>query len=522
MRRRHLLAGLGVLAAPSIARAQNSRVLRFVPSTGLVILDPVWTPTTPTLPFGLAVYESLFSVDEHLVPHIQMASGYTIEEDGKRWVFKLREGLRFHDGEPVLARDCTASIDRWMKRDAVGKTLALRLNALEAPDDRTVVFRLKKPFPQLPFALGKAQPNLLPIMPARIAAADPGTQVKEIVGSGPFRFVPDEFQPGSLAVMARFDRYVPRQEAPNGTSGGRVAKFDRVEWQAIPDPATAASALIKGEVDWVETPLTDLLPALRASRDVTAGVFNPHGTLPMLRPNFVSGPTANPAIRRAILAALDQSEMMAAVTGSEPGSSTTPIGVYAPGSPSASRAGMERVGPKPPAEVKAMLKDAGYKNERIVLLHPTDQPANDAMCQVIARRLTEAGFNIDDQTMDFATLVMRRNKREAPDAGGWSLLIPLAPGADHVSPMVALALRTGPAAWIGWPEDPRVEDLREQWIDTGDVAEQKRLADKIQDLALEDVLFIPLGHYTQKSAWRSNLSGILKAPYPVMWNVSKS
>jgi peptide/nickel transport system substrate-binding protein len=509
------------LAAPAIAHGQNNRVLRFVPSTGLAVLDPVWTATTPTLPFGLAMFESLWSVDEHLMPHPQMAAGFTIEDDGRRWNIRLRDGLRFHDNEPVLARDVVASINRWMKRDAVGKTLALRLDALEAPDDRTVVFRLKKPFPQLPFALGKAQPNLLPIIPARLAATDPSQQITEIVGSGPFRFVPDEFQAGSLAVQRRFEGYVPRDEPPNGTSGGRIAKVDRIEWRAIPDPATAASALLKGEVDWLETPLTDLLPQLRGSRDVVVDVFNPHGVLPLLRPNHVSGPTANPGVRRAILAALDQSEMMEAVTGGEPGSSTTPIGVYMPGAPSVNRAGLEREGPKPPAAIKAMLKDAGYNGERIVLLHPTDSLATDAMCHVIARRMTEAGFNIDDQVMDFATVVMRRNNREMPDKGGWSLLIALAPGADHVSPMVALGLRTGAAAWIGWPEDPVVEELRERWIDTSDEAEQKQLAARIQEIALTDVLFVPLGHYVQKSAWRANVTGILKAAAPVMWNVAK-
>jgi peptide/nickel transport system substrate-binding protein len=521
MHRRQFLAGTGALLAPSVARAQDSRILRFVPSTGLAILDPVFTPATPTLPFGLAIYESLFSVDEHLSAHPQMAEGYVIEDDGRRWIIRLRDGLRFHDGAPVLARDCVASINRWMQRDAVGKTLALRLDVLEAPDDRTVVFRLKKPFPQLPFALGKAQPNILPIMPARLATTDPSRQITELVGSGPFRFVPDEFQAGSLAVQARFDAYVPRNEPPVGTSGGRIAKVDRIEWRAIPDPSTAANALMTGEVDWVETPLPDLFPVLRRSRSVVVDVFNPHGLLPLLRPNHVSGPTANPGVRRAILATLDQREMMEAVTGSEPGSFTVPVGVFMPGGPSANTAGMGREGPKSQAEIRVMLKEAGYRGERIVLLHPADAGANDAMCHVIAHRLSEAGFNVDDQVMDFATMLMRRNNRDVPDKGGWSLLIALAPGADHVSPMVALGLRTGAAAWVGWPEDPRVEALRERWIDTGDEAEQKRLAAEIQDIALDDVLFVPLGHYVQKSAWRSNVTGVLKAPYPVMWNVEK-
>lgn len=521
-RRSAVSAGLASLAAPAIGKAAAPRVLRFVPRTGLAILDPVWTTDTSTRAFALSVFESLYSVDEQLNPRPQMAAGHVLEDDGKRWIITLRDGLRFHDGEPVLARDCVASILRWMQRDAVGKTLALRLDAVEAADDRKVVFRLKKPFPQLPFALGKAQPNMLPVMPARLASIDASQQVSELIGSGPFRFVPGEFSAGSFAVMARFDGYLPRQEAPSGTSGGRAAFLDRVEWHAMPDPATGAAALLKGEVDWIEAPLADLLPRLRQDRNVVVDICDPHGNYPLLRPNHVSGPTANVGVRLAIMAALDPVEIMQAATGGEPGTATAPVGCYLPGSASDNRRGMERLGPKPAAMINAMLRSAGYNNERLVLLHATDFAPVNAMWQVIAVRLREAGFNVDDQVMDQATVIMRRNTREPPEKGGWSLVIANAPAADHLSPMVALGLRTGAAAWIGWPADPTIEVLREQWIDSANVVEQQELAAEIQDRALADVLYVPLGHYLQKSAWRSNVSGILKASAPVFWNITKA
>jgi peptide/nickel transport system substrate-binding protein len=521
MRRRHLLAGLGALAAPSIVQAQNSRVLRFVPTFGVSYMDPVWTTTS----FGAAtvVFESLYSVDENLQPRPQMAAGHTIEDGGKRWIIKLRDGLRFHDNEPVLARDCAASIGRWMKRDASGKTLAQRLDSLEAPDDRTVVFRLKKPFPQLPFVLGKAQPNVLPIVPSRLAATDPGTQMSETIGCGPFRFVANEFSIGHLAVFERFAAYRPRDEAPNGTSGGRIAKVDRVEWLAIPDAATASAALLTGEVDWLDFPIPDMVPRLQRDSQVTVGLYDRFGICPVLRPNHASGPTANLAIRRAIMAALDGKEIASAAVGDELSNATGPIGVYLPGSPFETKAGMQHLGPKSPADIKAMLKSAEYANERLVLLHPTDNVTTDLMIQIIARRLTEAGFIIDDQIMDVATFVQRRNSRETVEKGGWSLLLATAPAADMVSPLINLALRTGAAAWNGWPvENPALEAVREQWIDSGDAAEQKRLAARIQETTLEDVLYVPLGHFVRNSAWRSNVSGILKCNVPVMWNVSKS
>ena len=521
MRRRHFLAGVSTLATPSVVQARNSHALRFVTSTGPVQLDPLATTIYPTLILGLQIFESLYSVDEHFRPRPQMAAGHVIEDEGKRWVIRLRDGLRFHDGDPVLARDCVASINRWMKRDGSGRTLALRLEALEAPDDRTVVFRLTRPFPQLPFVLGKVAPNLLTIMPARLAAPDSNQQVTELVGSGPYRFVANEFSANSLVVLTRFEAYRPRDEPPSGTAGGRIARMERIEWRTIPEPATQAGALLTGEVDWIASPIPDIIPRLRQSPDITVGVIDHFGSSPWIRPNHVAGPTANIAIRRAIMAALDGKEIMTAVTG-EPGTITAPIGVFTPGSPFESMAGLERLGPRPPAEIRRMLKEAGYANERLVLLHQADLSTHHAMLQVIAKRLTEVGFNVDDQVMDLATMVVRRNNREALDKGGWSLFFNIASGADLVSPLSNAGLRTGAAAFFGWPDNPLMEELRERWLDSADGAEQKRLTAAMQETALAEVLYVPLGHYVLNSAWRSNVSGILKMNQPIMWNVSKS
>lgn len=239
-----------------------------------------------------------------------MAAGHTIYQDGKRWTIRLRDGLLFQDGEPVLARDCVASVQRWMRRDLLARGMAPRVDAVEAPDDRTVVFRLNKSFPPLASALGKPLPNHLPIMPLRLAATDAMKPLTEVVGSGPFRFLSGDFTLGALAAFARFDRYVPRDEPPNGTAGGRRVFIDRIEWIAIPDAATAANALIKGEVDWLDTPHGDLVPALKQRRDVTVGQLDPHGNVGFVRLNHLQGPTANRAIRRAMLAAIDPVEVM--------------------------------------------------------------------------------------------------------------------------------------------------------------------------------------------------------------------
>jgi peptide/nickel transport system substrate-binding protein len=211
MKRRTLLAmAAGALAAPSLVRAENERVLRFIPYANLAVLDPVWTSAYITRNHAYVVFDTPCGQDSsfHALP--QMVEGAPTEQDGRVWRLRLRDGLLFHDGTPVLARDCVASIRRWAKRDAFGQTLMLATDELSADGDRTIVFRLKAPFFLLPEALGKMGVNMLPIMPERLATTDAFRQVTEMVGSGPFRFLPDERVSGARVVYEHFQKYQPR------------------------------------------------------------------------------------------------------------------------------------------------------------------------------------------------------------------------------------------------------------------------------------------------------------------------
>jgi peptide/nickel transport system substrate-binding protein len=523
MKRRDVIASAPFIAAPFVSLAQTRTTLRFVPRTALTALDPVFTTEFPTRVAGLAVYESLFATDRNLIPKHQMAAGHVVEQDGKRWVITLRLGLQFHDGEPVLARDCVASIGRWLKRDLLSRSLSARLDAVEAPDDHTVVFRLKRPFPGLAFALGKPLSNMLPIMPARLAEFDAMKPLTEVIGSGPFRFLKDEFSAGQFAAFAPFDKYHPREEPADGTAGGRRVMIDRLEWPAIPDPATATNALMTGEVDWVETPLFDLLPKLRAHRDITVGQINQYGSIALGLMNHRQGPTANIAIRQAILAAINPIEVMQAVAGDAHDLYTAPIGAFVPGSPYANNRGFERLGGhKSVAEIQAMLRAAGYGGERLVALHVMDSQADNAEMQVIVARLREVGMNVDDVAIDLSTAARRRISKEPLDKGGWSLVVVNPDGAAHLDPLIALALRTGPNAIPGWPTNPRMEELRDAWVESTDETEKLRLAGEIQEEGLKEVVLMPLGRFFQPTAWRKTVSGVVPNVVPVFWNLRKA
>ncbi len=319
IRRRSVLAApLAGLAAPAFAQPAQTRALRFVPQANLTSLDPIWTTAAVTENHGWTVFDTLYGLTEDLKPQPQMAEGHTVSDDGRTWLIKLREGLRWHDGEPVRAQDCAPSLARWSRRDTFGQSLAAVVDAWEAADDRTIRIKLKSKFPLLVDALAKPAAVVPFMMPERIARTDPFQQMSEVIGSGPYKFLKDEYVSGSRAAYAKFDGYVPRQEPASRTAGGKVAHFARVEWTIMPDSATAAAALQAGEIDWWEQVNADLAPLLRRARGVEVEVLNTLGYIGIARFNCLFPPFDKPAMRRALLYAINQEDYLRGVTGNDP------------------------------------------------------------------------------------------------------------------------------------------------------------------------------------------------------------
>jgi len=514
MRRRQIFtaAAAVALAAPRIARA--AQPLRFVPQADLAILDPIWTSANITRNHGYLVFDTLYGTDAEWKIQPQMVEGHVVEADGKAWRLTLREGLRFQDGEPVRGVDVVASLRRWGARDAFGSALLAATDEMASPSDRVVTIRLKKPFALLPDALGKPGVNMPAIMPERLARTSPTERVTEMVGSGPFRFVAGEWSQGNRVVYEKFAGYVPRASGtPSLTAGPKVAHFDRVEWVIIPDPATAAAALANGEVDWWERPTPDLLPLLARNRRVVVRAHDPTGALQFLRFNHLHPPFDNPAIRRAIIGAVQQSDYMQAAAGSDPAMWDAKCGVFTPGMPMASDAGMELLNsPRDIDKVKRDLAAAGYAGERVVFLGTSDVPEIKAISEVGADMFRRIGMNLDYQVLDWNTVLQRRTSTEAADKGGWNIMHSGFAGLDAATPAANLGLRgNGRGAWFGWPTSPRIEELRNAWFDAPDLAAQQRICQQIQLQAWQDVPYIPLGLIRRAMAWRSDLADMVPA-----------
>ena len=522
--RRRILATSAALAAPAIVRAAPQTTLTLIPQADLAVLDPVWTTAYVTRNHGFMVFDTLYGQDSAFRAQPQMVAGAAVGDGGRTWRLALRDGLRFHDGEPVLARDCVASIARWGKRDTFGQSLLAATAELSAPDDRTIQFRLRQPFPLLPDALGKAGPNMCPIMPERLARTDPFKQVTEMVGSGPFRFLADERVSGARVAYARFDGYVPRGDGtPDWTAGPKHVHFDRVEWTVVPDVGTATAAMQAGEMDWWEKLDFDQKPRLSRDPKLQVFVIETTGNCGFLRMNELHPPFDNPAIRRALLGGVNQADFMAAVAGDDTAAYRTDLGYFPPGTPLASDAGMAALtGPRDYARVKRELAAAGYKGERVAVMVASDFPTLAALGNVGADMLRKCGMTADQQTADWGTIVQRRASKAAPDKGGWSVFFSTFTGMDMASPAVNSGLRgNGADAWFGWPDAPKLEALRDQWFAAPDEAAQQAIGRAIQVQAFEDVPFLPLGQYFQSTVQQRTLTGTLRG-LPVFWGVRRA
>jgi len=530
MDRRHFLkagvaaATAGSLAAPRIGQAADAKVLKFVPQANLANLDPIWGTQYVVRNGSVMIWDMLYGVNDQLQPQPQMVESHEASADFKTWTFKLRPGLKFHDGEPVLSKDVVASITRWMARDAtMGQVIKRRMDALEAVDDRTFRFRLNQPYPKMLFALGKSSTPCLFIMPERIAKTDPFKQITEYVGSGPMRFMKDEWVPGSRAAFEKFAGYVPRDEKASWLAGGKRMLLDRVEWHILPDPATAAAALQSGEVDWWETPVSDLVPLLRKNAGINVDIADPLGNIGSLRVNHLYPPFNDVRARRALLMACDQEDYMQAVVGDDPNLWKRVPGYFTPDTPLYTENGGEVLkGERKYDAAKKLLAEAGYKGEPIVLLVATDISLTKAMGDVTADMLKRIGLNVEYAALDWGTVGQRRAKKDPPAQGGWHLFHTWHAGADCVNPAPYIALdASGDTAWFGWPKSALVQEKIGAWYGAPDLAAEKAVIADLNKAALDDVVYVPTGFFKIYQAWRKNLSGVVKAPFPVPWDVSK-
>ena len=516
---------LGVLAAlalssPVVVEAQQAKTLRVVMHSDVKILDPIWTTAFIVRNHGYMIYDTLFGLDANLQIQPQMVDKWTVSDDKLTWTFTLRDGLAFHDGAPVTSEDVLASLKRWAARDSLGQILWAKIADTKAVDAKTFQLVLKAPTGIMLQALAKPSGNPF-IMPKRVAETDPFKQIEDYTGSGPFIFKKDEWKAGDKTVYLKNPNYKPRAEPPSALAGGKVAKVDRVEWLAIPDQQTAVNALMSGEIDIIEQPQHDLYSLIKADKGVSLINTNKWGNQYIYRFNQLHKPFDNPKVRQAMLYALNQKDFLDGVIG-DPEYYTVCKAMFICGGPYATTAGFDDKYESNFAKAKELLKEGGYDGTPVVLLHSTDLYVLTNMAPIAKALMEKAGMKVDMQSMDWQTLVSRRARKEAPDKGGWNVLITSTAAADALDPLgYSFIAATCDKAWFGWPCDEEITRLRAAFADETDEAKRKEIVVALQLRAAENPTHAFLGQYTGAMGVRKNVTGSVVSPVPVFWNIEK-
>ncbi|WP_210258503.1 ABC transporter substrate-binding protein [Devosia sp. 919] len=531
MKRRSFLA-LGVAASalvaagaiPGTAFAQSApKTLKLFTTTNLVALDPVISTAEIAVQHGYYVFDTLYGVDNDLVPHPQMAESHTVSDDGLTWTFTIRDGLVFHDGGPVTAADCAASIDRWSQVDGFGRLLNAAVDDYEVIDEKNFSIKLNSPFPRLLEAISKPHSSPCFIMPARLASQPTSEPVTEMVGSGPYRFVAEEFSSGNRVIYEKFVDYKPRTEPANLTSGGKVAKFDRIEWVVNTDSATGVNALLQGEVDVLQYIPVDLMALIEGRDDVKSVAFN--GQVPIIRFNSTQAPFNNAELRRIAARAVSQVDILASQVDGIPELYQECKAVFPCGLPGVVENGGDvlDVYAGDYERAKSDLEAAGYQGEKVVILNPTGMASISSMAVITADQLKKAGFNVELQDMDWGTLLERRRSRESTDNGGWSIFCSAWPPISIANPALNVAMRgDGASGYAGWYENAELEAMIGEWLQATSEDDGKYLFERIQALLIEELPTVPLGTYYTAVAFRSDISGLDPAPVIYPWLLDRS
>ena len=516
--RRSVLAVAAVIGLALPAHAEKT--LRVVMHSDLKILDPIWTTAYIVRNHGYMIYDTLFAQDEKGEVKPQMVGNYEVSADKLVHTFTLRDGLAWHDGQPVTAEDCIASIKRWGAKDSTGQKLMTFVDSMEAKGAKTFIMKLKSPTGLVLIGLGKPSSNVPFMMPKRVAETDPNTQISDFTGSGPFIFKADEWKPGDKTVYIKNAKYQPRAEPASGLAGGKVVKLDRVEWRAISDHQQAMNALLAGEIDFIEQPPHDLLPLASGDPNVMLVDANPLGNQFTFRPNWLHKPFDNPKVREALLYAFNQEDFLKASIG-DPKYYKLCNSYYPCGTPFASEKGMEGLLKSDFKKAQELLKEAGYDGTPIVLMQSTDLAVLTNLAPVAKSLMEKAGFKVDMQSMDWQTLVARRAKRDPPNAGGWHAFLTGWVSADITNPIFMGFMNAScEKAMFGWPCDAEIEKLREDFARETDPAMQKVIAEAAQVRETKVVTHIPLGQFNQPAVMRKNVEGVLVAPATVFWNIA--
>lgn len=497
-----LLAAL-CLAAPAQAQAQaprNHATLAMVaePQT----LDPMASTADLVGTIMQHVYETLYTFDAkwNVVPMLA-ESMPKVSADGKTYAIALRRGVMLHSGRELTADDVVASLQRWMAQSPRGKALGNVVDSLVAKGPQAIEIVLKEPYAPLLSQL--ALPSGMAAIMAKESIASP---LKDFVGTGPYKF--KERKPDQYVLLTRFEQYSARKEPANGYGGKREALIEELRFVPVPNASTRVEGSLAGQYDFADLLPTEALPRLEKAVGKTVPVMTPAFGFPYLVLNTKEGVAASQAVRQAIQIALGEGEMLAAGFGDT--RFFVAEGNHFPkGSPFYSTAGTEQYNQRNAPKAKEAAAKAGYKGEPIRVLTSRQYDFHYNMALLMAEQLKRAGFKVELNVVDWATLVQRRN-----DAKLWDIYV--THSGQFPEPMLSPP-QLGDGA-PGWWDTPAKKAALQAFNTASDPAKRGALWGKVQEVVYTEVPYVNVGKFNGLSAKSPALDNYQPATWPYFWN----
>ncbi len=505
LKRAALAAALPLALALPAPFAVAQSTLRVVMHSDLKILDPIWTTAYMSRNHGYMVYDTLFAMDAAGKVQPQMVDRWTVSPDGLVYTMTLRDGLLWHDGAPVTAEDCVASIKRWAAKDAMGQKLMTFVKEMQVVDAKTIGINLKAPTGLVLGGLGKPSSAAPFMMPKRVAETDPNTQITDFTGFGPFVFSKDEWQPGDKTVYAQVRPVRAAQRAAVGHGGrqGRQGRPRRVARDRRPADRGQRADRGRDRHDRGAGARPDA--AAEEGRQRQARRLEP-ARQPVHVPLQLDSqkPFDNPKVRQAVWHAFNQEGLPEGGHRQRRTTTRSARRCSSAARRSSRRRAWKDCSSPTSTRPRRLLKEAGYDGTPIVLMHSTDLQVLTNLAPVAKQLLEKAGFKVDMQSMDWQSLVARRAKKDAPDKGGWHAFLTSWVSADVLNPVMTAflnsSLREGD---VRLACDAEIEKLRDAYAKEGDPAKQKAIAEAVQVRWAQNPSHIFLGQWYQPAAMRT-------------------
>ncbi len=467
-------------------------------------LDGHTTTAVITREIAVNMFEGLFALDAKYQPMPLLAEGHEVLDGGKRYAIRLRKDVKFHNGKPLTSADVVASLKRWGALSSTGKATFKVVEAVEAKGPNAIEIRLKEPSGSLLTVLAQVDNAALIYSKDAIDAAGDG-QLKEFIGTGPFRFV--EHKPDRHIKLARFDGYAARGEPSSGLAGRRTAWVDEILFLPVPDYATRQAGMVTGEYDYIQQVKPDQYERLKSTPGVEPVAIKPYGWATIVF-NLKQGLMTDQKLRLAVQAALDVEPMMLAGLGHKDFYRLDPS-LFFQEQPWHSKTAAAAYNQRDKDKARRLLKEAGYAGQPMRWIVTTEYEHHYKPAVVAKSQLEEVGFKIDLQVSDWATVVQRRNKPELWDAFSTAFVFVPEPSTS------AQVL----CEWPGWWCNPEKDQLLLAMGRELDFKKRYAMWEKVQAMFYAEAPRIKIGDYFRLDARRKDVMGYEPGPYMHFWNV---